>query len=136
MMNPKRIRGRLPALWLLATAVGLAALFVLRGWSPGNDSSDSICALRRVFGLACPTCGLTRAFAELAKGRYGAASRFHPFASVLAAELGLAWGILGAAIFRPGWPLPRRAAIPVLLVTVAALVVVWIYRLAAGTLPP
>lgn len=135
-MNPLLVRGPRAALWVLATAAALGVIASLHAWSPGSDANDSLCALRSVFGLDCPTCGLTRSFAELAKGRLGAASRLHPLAGLLAAELGLVWALSGVAIVRPGWLMPRRAVIPALLGTGAALVLVWIYRLATGSLPP
>lgn len=135
-MNPQRPRGRLPALWLMATAFSLAIFFVLRAWSPNEDPKHSWCAMRRLSGLACPTCGLTRAFALLAKGRPSDASRLHPLVAPLAVELGIAWMLTGVASVRPRWSVPWRAAIAVLCATIAAFLFVWMYRLATGTLPP
>jgi len=136
VIHSRATRGRLGTLWILAAVVALGAFFALRAWVPSADPGRSICALRRGFGLACPTCGMTRAFAELAKGHWSAAGRLHPLASPLAFELGLVWALAGVTIVRPAWPLPRRAVLMTALATMTALFVVWIYRIVAGTLPP
>jgi hypothetical protein len=49
----------------------------------------AICTFRRIFGMDCPGCGLTRAFVAMAHGRLEAAWHYHPvgvllFAGVLA----------------------------------------------------
>ncbi len=49
----------------------------------------AVCTFRRIFGVDCPGCGLTRAFVAVAHGRLAAAWHYHPvgvllFAGVLA----------------------------------------------------
>jgi hypothetical protein len=125
-------RARLLA-WAAAGAGALAGAVVLAHWTPLEGTT--ICFLRRAFDLPCPGCGMTRAFGALARGDWGGAVAFHPWAPVLAAELASAWVLWGAALVRPlpaGW---RRAVAPVLAGNFAALVALWLGRLATGTLP-
>jgi hypothetical protein len=48
---------------------------------------ESICMLRRVTGMPCPTCGVTRSFHALGQGDAAAAVRFHPLGPLYAAML-------------------------------------------------
>jgi Protein of unknown function (DUF2752) len=121
--------------WALAGAAGLAAFAALHAWQPGQGPGFVWCPLRRFAGLPCPACGLTRAFAHLAKGEWSAAVRDHPLAPALAAEIGLAWALWGGAAARllrvPTIARPELAALGHL----AVLVAVWLGRVATGTLP-
>lgn len=127
--------------WALAGAAGAVAALVLHAWVPPDGAAFVLCPLRRFTGLPCPGCGLTRAFAHLAKGEWSAAVRAHPLAPLLAAELAgawIAWG--GAAAARLRTSVPRAWARPwsweaVALGHVAVLVAVWLGRMATGTLP-
>lgn len=125
-------------LWALAGLAGLAAAAVLRVWVPGSGPETSFCFSRRVLGLPCPGCGLTRAFAHLAKGEWSAALALHPLAPVLAAEIVLVWlawgrwvsrGLRGLPAAPPAW------LTPVVLGHVAVLCALWLGRLSTGSLP-
>lgn len=50
---------------------------------PGWGSLPTICSLRRVVGMPCPGCGLTRSFISLAHGRIGAAWNYNPVGLLL-----------------------------------------------------
>ncbi len=120
--------------WALAGLAGLAGFAVLHLWVPDPSPARAFCLSRRFLDLPCPGCGLTRAFAHLAKGEWSAAMVDHPLAPVLALEavaVWIAWGvlILHRADFRQDWI--GRAAV----VHIAVLCVIWIGRLATGTLP-
>jgi hypothetical protein len=122
--------------WSLAGLLGVVALGILHAWTPSDDIRYSICLLRRL-GLPCPGCGMTRAFAHLAKGEWRAALAAHPLAPVLAAEvvLGwLAWGLHVAGRRMP-WRVWPAGLTPALLANLALLVALWVGRLAAGALP-
>ncbi|HEX4959942.1 MAG TPA: DUF2752 domain-containing protein [Thermoanaerobaculia bacterium] len=111
----------------------MAAAALLHGWAPSGDPAQAVCLLRRLFHLPCPGCGLTRAFACLAKGEWSAAVALHPLAPVLAAELILGWAAWGIGIVSQ-----RRLAVrfdTLLLVHAAAFVALWLGRVATGTLP-
>lgn len=100
-----------------------------------GDASSSICMLRRVFHLPCPGCGMTRAFAALAKGDWSAALALHPLSPVLAFELGAGWMVWGLALAsRRPLRLPGRLD-GLLFANLAALVALWLGRMATGNLP-
>jgi hypothetical protein len=80
---------------------------------------------------------LTRAFAHLAKGHFGEAFTLHPFAFVIALEAlaaYLVWGWL--ALAGRSWPerWSRRVG-PLVTGQIAAMLALWLGRLATGTLP-
>jgi hypothetical protein len=121
--------------WLLAGLAGAAGLALLHVWHPSNDPAAAICLSRRLFHLPCPACGLTRAFALLAKGDWRAAVALHPLAPVLALELILGWLAWGTALAlkRPLRPPVRTETLA--LAHVAVLCALWLGRAATGTLP-
>jgi hypothetical protein len=114
---------------------GLIGLAVLHVWTPSSDPATALCLSRRLFHLPCPACGMTRAFALLAKGEWRAALTLHPLAPVLALEASLAWLAWGLALAtrRPfRLPVPMDA---LLLGHAAVLAALWLGRTATGTLP-
>ncbi|MFY9824848.1 MAG: DUF2752 domain-containing protein [Thermoanaerobaculia bacterium] len=123
--------------WVLSGLAGLAGLAVLHVWTPAGDAASSICLLRRFFHLPCPGCGMTRAFAALAKGDWSATVALHPLAPVLAAELVLVWAAWGVALCSP--PALRWVRLvkvdALLLANLGALLALWLGRVATGTLP-
>lgn len=94
------------ALWASLVVFVLAfAAYMLRetggaGWMPG-------CVFRKVTGLECPGCGMTRATYATLHGRIGDAFRLNPVGMVL-----LPLAMIGLAIEVIGWvrgrPLPFR----------------------------
>lgn len=121
--------------WGLAGFGALLSGFLLHFWTPSGGASDSVCLFRRTLDLPCPGCGLTRAFAALAKGQIAASWHLHPFAILLTVELGVAWLIVGWWLWR-GRPLPAsRRVMPYVLVQVAVYLALWTGRVATGTLP-
>jgi hypothetical protein len=122
-------------LWALAGLAGLAGIAFLHLWVPAPGAENSICFFRRALGIPCPGCGLTRAFAHLAKGDWAAALAAHPLGPLLAAEIVLAWLVWGRAALR-NLPLPRPAWLErVVLAHVAVLCALWLGRLSTGNLP-
>ena len=86
------------ALWLGSGALALAGFFLL-GWIQlPSGPAFSICAFRRMTGIPCPGCGMTRAVSALARGQFLLALHFHPFAPLLLAEAGAAWAAIGRAV--------------------------------------
>lgn len=144
-----------------ATGLGLVSLFVaLALWDPASAGGADFCLVHRVTGIACPGCGLTRAAAALAQGRFAESVRWHPLFGLLAAESALFWLGWGMALHRgrtsgtlQATPLTaetlerrstppcaemtalRRIAPKVALATGVLLILVWIVRLTTGTLP-
>ncbi|HEV8582380.1 MAG TPA: DUF2752 domain-containing protein [Thermoanaerobaculia bacterium] len=121
-------------LWWITGLAGLAGLAILHVWVPSEDAASAICLSRRLLHLPCPGCGMTRAFAHLAKGEWSAALRDHPLSPVVAVELIAGWAAWG-------WTMtgrPFRLAVrfeTLVLANVAALIALWLGRAAIGTLP-
>lgn len=117
--------------WWWATGLGLVALFLaLAFWDPAVAGGPDLCLFHRATGIACPSCGLTRAAAALAKGRFNESWRWHPLVAVVAFEavgFWLLWGVAPAAL--------RRLAPRVAIGTGVLLLLVWILRWTIGTLP-
>ena len=72
-----------------ATGLGLVALFVaLAFWDPASAGGPDFCLVHRVTGIACPGCGLTRAAAALAQGRFAESWRWHPLFALARGRVG------------------------------------------------
>jgi hypothetical protein len=122
-------------LWALAGLAALGGFLLFRVWVPAPGSENTVCLLRRLSGLPCPGCGMTRAFAHLAKGEWSAAASDHLLAYGALAELGLGWLAWGAALARR-----RTVRLPVgldrlALAHLAVFVAFWLGRVSTGTLP-
>ena len=62
-------------------AVGaLAVLGISLYFTPGTLPGFEVCSFKRMTGLPCPGCGLTRAFCSISHGQIGQAWSFNPFA--------------------------------------------------------
>jgi hypothetical protein len=122
------------ARWALAGFLGLAGLLVLHAWTPSSDVRFSLCLWRRLLGIPCPGCGMTRAFAHLAKGEWRAALAVHPLAPFVAGELLVGWLAWGAGILGMIRRIRPESLPPLLLANLALLTALWMGRLAAGAL--
>lgn len=128
--------------WSLAGIVGALAWSALAAHAHALGM-EPVCVLRRVAHLACPTCGMTRALALFASGEWRTALALHPWGPVLAVQIVAGWALWGMAIASRGRGRLTRGigrleqALPhVVALNAAALVVLWLVRLATGTLPP
>jgi Protein of unknown function (DUF2752) len=137
--GPGGARALLP--WLL-TGLGLAGaaalLALVLPTGPAGDPRLVFCPSRRLLGLPCPGCGMTRAFAALLRGDLAGALILQPWAPVLAAQLALGWAAWGWSLSdTPSGRLLRPALWlgPALLANLAALIALWLGRLATGSLP-
>lgn len=85
------------------------------------------CQVKALFGVPCPTCGMTRAIRLALGGNFGAAFRMHPLFWLVPAAF--------AAIF---FTKSRRLQKAILIFSLAALLCVWLVRmlLCFPTVPP
>jgi uncharacterized protein DUF2752 len=114
-----------------------AAAFVLLGEVPLTGGGFVVCAFKRTTGISCPGCGMTRAMAALARGDLWAALQLHPFAPLLLVESVWLWLAGARSLLRRGvLDLPSKLIERLIVWQGAALLVLWIARLATGTLPP
>lgn len=121
--------------WVLAGLAGLAGALFLHVWVPIPGAKNSLCVLRRFTGIPCPGCGMSRAFAHLAKGEWAAAAHDHLFAYPLAAELLVVW-LAWAVLLARRRPVQAPASLDRwTLGHLAVLVAFWLGRAATGTLP-
>ena len=123
-------------LWLGAGAFA-AGLFFAAGWiGLPSGAGYTVCAFRRLTGIPCPGCGLTRAMAALARGELLLALHFHPFAPLVLAEAAALWAAIGRAIVRQRpLVLPSGLMERIVIWQTAAFLALWLGRLATGTLP-
>ncbi len=134
--TPPSANRRAHALTAGLLGVGLVALTVM-AFLPDDPEPEppgaprTVCGLRRLTGVPCPGCGMTRGMVALVRGEGRRAVVFHPLSPILAAAL---LAFLGRSAYmaitgRSAWAwLPR--AVPWLLGgSVAALVGLWVWRL-------
>lgn len=90
------------------------------------DGGPVLCPFRRLTGLPCPTCGLTRSWSALMHGQFGDSVAFHPLGPVT---------LLGAAALAAGldervpWLKERLQSREVAGSLAAGWVAVWLLRL-------
>ena len=127
----RRVRAAVGA---LAVAAGLVLCALL---DPGSiEGLPTLCPFRRVTGLDCPGCGMTRALSALLHGDPDAAAAHHPLVLV---ALPLAVGALLWLFAEALSPRPLTARVPrpvrtiAALVLLAAFVAVWVARLVTPT---
>ena len=110
----------------------LAGFAILAAWLiPAGrlNSGPVLCPFRRLTGLPCPTCGLTRSWSALMHGHLGDSVAFHPLGPVT---------VLGAAALAAGldervpWLRERLQSREVAGSLVAGWVAVWLLRLRAA----
>ena len=119
--------------WLVAGAALALAWAAVAASDPATG--EALCALRRAGGVACPTCGVTRALTLLARGAWRESLALHPWAAALALQAVAAWvawtaWLAGRLRARPDRWVPHAVA-----ANLAVLAAFWLARLAAGTLP-
>jgi hypothetical protein len=107
---------------------------LLAFWDAERDGGPVLCLFRLATGVACPACGLTRATALAARGEIARAVALHPGLPLVALVAGAAWAVWGVRL-ATGRRWLARWELPVVLATVAALVVLWLIRMALGSLP-
>ncbi len=125
--------------WLIATVCGALLLVEMRRHGSPAPNAISFCLFRRVAGIPCPLCGMSRASFALARGDWREMFRLHPLAPFLTLECGAVW--LAAGAWAAGWriPLPQqqreRLLERVILANAALFLLLWGVRFYLHTLP-
>jgi hypothetical protein len=93
------------------------------------------CGMAMIWGLPCPTCGMTTAFAHAARGQFAAAFHAQPAGLTLAlATAGAAVGAGGTLVtgrrYRVNWT--RLSPTAVGFGVVAVVLGAWVYKLATA----
>ncbi len=125
---------RRTAFWLVGAA-GAAGVALLALWTPPSDASATFCLTRRVLGLPCPGCGLTRAVSHLLHGEWARALSLHPLAPLAAADALAGWAVWGLSLHGLAAAPSARAVRAILLAQLAVFIALWLGRLASGTAP-
>jgi hypothetical protein len=115
---------------LLATACGLAAVFLLPARRP---LPFDLCMLHRLTGLSCPTCGLSRAVCLFAHGEWSASLAMHPagWLAFLVLPIATVWLSCETVVDRNlGQAVRRRLAASALILGGALSAIVFVARLA------
>ncbi len=96
-----------------------------------NQPLPGVCTFKRILGIGCPGCGLTRCFISLAHGDWAAAWRYNPAGILLfaAAAFQLPFRIFQIRRLRRGLPEWRSRGLDwCLWLIVFALLVQWVFR--------
>lgn len=98
--------------WVALGALALAAGIRLAGLAAPFAGLMPGCAFKRITGIACATCGLTRCVLALGQGRWREALHWHPAAVLLLLLLlpAALWDLARAWRGRAYPPLPSHGA--------------------------
>jgi hypothetical protein len=122
--------------WLAWLAAGAALALVWAALGASHPVTGApLCALRCAGGIACPTCGVTRALTLLAGGAWRESLALHPWAAALALQVAAAWALWAAWLAGRLRARPDRWIPPAVAANLAMLAVLWLVRAATGTLP-
>lgn len=105
------------------TAIGAGAVLIAACVpAAGIEDGPVLCPFRRLTGLPCPACGLTRSFVYTTHGHLAEAFHSHAFGPLLVLVIIGAALVLAvrAATRRPPLRLPTRVTYPVVIAIVAA----------------
>ncbi len=120
--------------WSLSLLLGLVSGVGFAVWGSYLDDGPVFCVFRASTGLACPACGLTRAFSAAARGEFGRAMELHPLWPLVlgsASVLWLAWSL--DTWFGTQWL--ERLALRLIGTLSVLLLGLWVVRILQGTLP-
>ncbi len=114
-------------------ALALAALLALAAFLPADHPLGfPLCPLKRLAGIPCPTCGMTRAFCNAVQLHWRTSLRWHPLGLplALACALGALWLGMEAwrgRTFKPEWR--TRLMPPLAVLGLGATLATWALRL-------
>ena len=131
-------RGLLAA-WGLFLAAGFALAASLdpdpRGYGTHQRLGLPPCTVRALFGVPCPTCGMTTSFANFVRGRFVRSAAANATGSLLATACAAQLPWIAVSVLRGrlvGVRRPDRLALAVALPLAALALAEWGFRLAAA----
>lgn len=101
---------------------GLAVVAAVLLPSRALRDAPTLCTFRRITGRPCPTCGMSRSWNALARGKVADSVRFHPFGPALFVAA-LVAAVAPERLNRPELRSPR-----VVMPLATAWVAVWLAR--------
>ena len=116
--------------WLLPALVILALLVVAIAPVEGLPS---VCTMKRVFGVGCPTCGMTRALHFLLRGNLHESLRYHPLLIPCSSIAAVLWLTDYRRRTRGLAGISPRVSLIFVIAGMLALIGFWVYRLSIGT---
>lgn len=133
-MTEENVRNRPARWWLLfgLLTAGLALPFLIEA-----GQFPWLCTFKRMSGVGCPGCGLTRSVFALMHGQVAESVKFHLFGPLaLAAGIGL-WAYYGVSLIRGRQPFDlwgHRFTLTTVLIFVG-MIVYWVVRLCLNAVP-
>jgi hypothetical protein len=128
--------------WLAIASAATAVLWIARVLDPderGHGTHEQLglppCGFLELTGIPCPGCGLTTAFAHLARADLAAAFSANPGAVPLftLTLLAVPFAAVGVVTARPFEPvIVNRATSRVAILVVAVLILGWVFRACPG----
>ncbi len=118
-----------------ATRFGMAAAAIFAVLAAlSNDDGPVLCPLRRCSGGYCPGCGMTRSGGRLLRGDLAGSWAQHPFVLIAVGQLAVIGGMwtLGSDRLRNTM---RSASTRFLMANVGLMTVIWVARMADGSIP-
>lgn len=126
------------AAWVLGGVTCMSLLITAISLEPdakGHGTHQQLglppCSFQVIFGMRCPACGMTTAWANMVRGRVGAALQANLGGTMLAL-LAMSWGpwwlVSGICGFWIGRPLSERVAVATCLAVVSVTLVDWACR--------
>lgn len=112
-----------------ACLVLLAAAYIL---APVIDYGPTVCPTRLIFGVPCPSCGITRAVCAAARGHLRLSLSLHLFGPLVVVALAvLGPALIAEALAQRPFPLLRRVlrSYTLGLILIAALFAYYVVRL-------
>ena len=115
-------------------AVGLAGACAVAAISPLGDEGQVLCPFRLATGSWCPGCGCTRALGAVMRGDVAGSLAMNPWTLVILTQALLisGWFLAAPVAARSWW---QRNDVRVLQINLAIGAIIWITRLATGTIP-
>ena len=128
---PRRVPDHRAGAWarLAALSGAFTLAYALANWI--SLPAVPLCGFKRLLGLPCPGCGMTRAVIHLADADLVTSFYYHPLgvflgAAALAALVGALIGIVRGR--DPAWELLERRGALLVIALVGGLLVVWVAR--------